>query len=140
MNWNKDILRENLLLNVSDNSIEVSLPDWVLLSDTYGVILEYILKQKIIGETNPLWDKISELVETISPDFKKKLIYLTDGKLSCADYHTSLLIKLAISPTKISFLLGKSRSTINSRRETLGLKILKERKTLTFIDRIISAL
>lgn len=117
-----------------------SIPEDVLGAEPYAKIIEKIQMNGIIVEANPLWDEISNLVLHWSPDFKRKLILLTEGKISLQDYRLALLIKLGIRPTDISLLIGKARGTVNSRRQNLGLKLFGEKKSMKLVDKIISLL
>lgn len=117
-----------------------SIPEDVLGAEPYAKVIEKIQMNGIIVESNPLWDEISNLVLDWSPDFKRKLILLTEGKISLQDYRLALLIKLGIRPTDISFLIGKARGTVNSRRQNLGLKLFGEKKSMKLVDKIISLL
>lgn len=139
----KDINKKALLselLKFRKFHEDCSIPEDVLGAEPYAKIIEKIQMNGIIVESNPLWDEISNLVLDWSPDFKRKLILLTEGKISLQDYRLALLIKLGIRPTDISFLIGKARGTVNSRRQNLGLKLFGEKKSMKLVDKIISLL
>ena len=80
------------------------------------------------------------LLQEVYPDFKANLRLLTQSRLTSLDLHTALLIKCHFTPTQMSVLLGRSKGTIVSRRETLSLKIFDEKIGTKVIDGIIRLL
>lgn len=112
----------------------------IMESAAYQKIQEHIHEAKIIKDNDPLWGEIEQAVIDSSPKFKSNLRLLTSGNLTTIDLHTALLIKCGIKPAKMTLLLGRSHGAIVSRRETLCVKILGEKKGTKVIDGIIRLL
>ena len=136
-------LRERLkkeLLNLYERNKHTTLSDVIAESSAYRQIQESLEKGIAIPHDAPLWHEIERSVLEIYPDFKANLRLLTQSRLTSLDLHTALLIKCHFTPTQMSVLLGRSKGTIVSRRETLSLKIFDEKIGTKVIDGIIRLL
>jgi hypothetical protein len=133
-------LREELLSlrYTVDQSYSVS--PIILESQVYEKILEYIKKDRIISEKDPLWDELEEIVLRSSPGFKYRLHLLTGGKLKSSDFHLALLIKCGISSTNMSTIVGRAKSTIAYRKDALEFKVFDKKLGTGVIDGIIRLL
>ena len=112
----------------------------ILNSDAYTMVQDYIIKEKVIPESNALWIQLEKTIIDSSKDFKYRLQLLTGGKLKIQDYHLALLIKCGISPTHMAILVGRTKGTISYRREALCEKIFGEKLGVRVIDDIIRIL
>jgi len=128
------------LYEVSDKTITI--PSIILQSSVYQKLQEFILvKPTIIDEgKDGIWSELEETILQSSPDFKTHLNLLTQGKLSLYEYHTILLIKCGIKPGQIARLIGRSKTTIGSRRDSISLKILDKKIEPKVIDALIRLL
>ncbi len=136
----RECLKKELLTLYESASAQSSISPIILQSIAYQKIQEYIQEGKTIKESDVLWSEIEQIVLSSSPKFKINLNLLTLGNLTTIDLHTALLIKCGIKPSKMTTLLGRSNGAIVSRRETLCMKILDEKKGAKVIDAIIRSL
>lgn len=112
----------------------------ILKSQAYAKLQSYVSAQKIIVENSPLWKELDIIVTKCSANFKYHLQLLTGGKLKDTDYHIALLIKCGITPTQMTFLIGKTKGTISYRRESLCLRIFDKKLGSKTFDNIIFSL
>lgn len=129
MSKNNDDLREQLRLELLDLSEKANLKTnyQIFESDAYRELQTLIKEEAHIEADNPLWQKMEETVLSVSPKFKSHLQILTGGTLRQQDFRTALLIKFGVTPTQMTTLLCKTKGTISSRREQLGIRILIEK-------------
>lgn len=133
-------LREELLSIRYMGNQSYSVSPIILESEAYEKILEYIKKDRIIPDKNPIWVELEEAVLKSSPQFKHRLHLLTGGKLKPSDFHLALLIKCGISSTNISTLVGRAKSTVAYRKDALGFKVFDQKLGTGVIDDIIRLL
>lgn len=133
-------LREELLSICDMKNQSYSVPPIILESDVYEKILEYINKERVIPDNNPIWKELEETVIKSSPQFKYRLHLLTGGKLKSSDFNLALLIKCGISSTNISTLVGRAKSTVVYRKDTLCFKVFDQKLSTGAIDNIIHLL
>lgn len=112
----------------------------ILESGVYEKISDYIAKDRIIPEDSPLWGELEDVVLKSSPEFKHRLQILMGGKMKPSDFHLALLSKCGISSTNISTLIGRAKSTIVYRKDSLSFKIFGEKMGPGVIDDIIHLL
>lgn len=136
----REQLKNELIALYESSSSQAIISPIILQSDAYQKIQEYIRDGKTIKDCDVLWNEIEEVVISSSPKFKTNLNLLTVGNLTAIDFHTALLIKCGIKPSKMTTLLGRSNGAIVSRRETLCMKILDEKSGVKVIDAIIRLL
>ena len=141
---NAQELRDQLkaeLLNLQHNTTSSpNIPMEMLSSETYIKLKSYIKGEKVINESNTLWDELDIIVNNYFPNFQYRMQLLCGGNLKTADYHIALLIKCGITPTQMSFLMGRTKGTISYRREALSIKIFDQKLGVRTIDNIIKAL
>lgn len=136
-------LREELrdkLLSIYNNDKNISISPIILNSDAYNELQEHIKQNKILSYDNPLFEELENIIIKSSPKFKENLHLLTQSRLSAVDFHTALLIKCHIQPSQMAVLLGRTKGTIVSRRDSLSLKIFGEKMGTKVIDGIIRLL
>lgn len=136
----KTRLRDELLSLQRAGSASTDIPPVILDSAAYTRLQSLIKSEKIIADSNPLWDEIEEVVIAASPDFKYHLQLLTGGSLKAADYRLALLVKCGVTPTQMSLLVGRAKGTISYRREALCQKIFGEKLGVKVIDDVIRLL
>ncbi len=110
----------------------------ILNSDAYQELALLIKNHHPIDAS--LLKRIEAIVDKASPGFKQRLVEMTNGTLSDSEFEVALLVKFGIAPSHICRLLNKAKSTISSRRNTLGEKILGEKASTKDTDQIIKAL
>ena len=136
-------LREELrtkLLSIYSNYENEYLSPIILRSEVYQKLQELIKQSKVLSFDDPLFDELEKIVIEASPKFKENLHLLTQSRLTTTDIHTAILIKCHIQPSQMATLLGRTKSTIVSRRESLSLKIFGEKMGTKVIDGIIRLL
>lgn len=127
-------------LNESDKKNIFYLSDSFVNSEVWKVLQEHISLGKPIPEKSDLWPKIEKKIEESSPNFKRDLFVLTDGKLTPEEYSIAILIKCGITTTKMGILLSKAKNTISTRKDTLSRKIFGEKRSLKEIEALIHLL
>ena len=125
------------IMSLFESDRNISLPVAILESESYRRLMEQAEQNIFLTENDPLWDELEKLITIISPRFKQNLIILMHGKLKEEDYHTALLVKLQIPPTKMSILLGRAKGTIVSRRENLGKRMFDRKMSTKQVDALI---
>lgn len=133
-------LKEQLRVLAETSTNKYIVSSIIAESEVYNKIQHLIKENKILNESDPIWNEIENIVREESPNFKSNLLLLTSGKLSTIDYQTALLIKCGIRPSQMVILLAKSNGAIISRRESLSFKIFGERLNIKTIDSIIRLL
>ncbi len=116
------------------------IPYDIIDSDCYRSLKKFIDDKKFLPDANPLWDDLYNLITGNNPDFPNKLHQLFGGKLKRHELQTIILIRCGVTPTQMTFLLGKTKGSISSRRESLGIKIVGEKISLKLVDAIIRSL
>ena len=109
-------------------------------SEAYKKLQTLINGSESIKEQDPLWNELETTLLKFYPDFKTNLQVLLRGRLSLSELQTSILIKYGVSPNQMAILLNRSKNTIVSRRNTIGLKIFDEKMPPKIIDSIIRIL
>lgn len=136
----RDQLKAELLNLQHNTNSSPNIPMEMLSSETYIKLKSYIKGEKVINESNTLWDELDIMVNNYFPNFQYRMQLLCGGNLKTADYHIALLIKCGITPTQMSFLMGRTKGTISYRREALSIKIFGQKLGVRTIDNIIKAL
>lgn len=139
-----NMLRERLqeeILNRSQNSENLTNVSGLIKTDIYRDLCQMSREGKYIKISDSvLWENLEKTINDYAPQFKEKLELLTNHKLTEEEYHTCLLVKLGLSPTQLSNLMLKAKSTISSRRVRLGQKMFEKKFSADFIDEIIKSL
>ncbi len=128
---------KNALCSLQKNQPQAMLSQVIMQSSVYNELQNKIKHESPLQDTDPFWDELERIVLQDSPEFKTNLRILTRGKLSAIDLHTALLIKCHIAPSHMSILLGRTRSTIATRRQSLCLKIFDQKMDMEVIDGVI---
>lgn len=133
-------LRKELLSLVEKDGKREAIDSNLFTSDAYAQLQEYISQRKMLKETDLLWAMLEEAIEMCSPGFRKKLFFLSSGKLSEADVQFLLLIKCGIRPVNMMSLLGKTNGAIISRRESVSKKLFISKVPAKEFTKIIRCL
>jgi hypothetical protein len=136
----REQLKNELLRLYERSQGSTTISPLILQSEAYAKLQALIQAGKTIRDDDQLWSDIEQTVLLVSPRFKTNLTLLTSGNLTRIDLHTALLIKCGIKPSQMTILVGRSNGAIVSRRESLCMKILDEKKGTKVIDSIIRSL
>lgn len=137
------LLRERLKqkINQIDSSTSLeALPATITNSKPFKSLLNYVEDKKFISDSNPIWNELYDLILQNYPSFENNLYLLMGSHIKQHELQTIILIKCQIAPSQMTFLLGKAKGSISSRRESLSVKILGERTNQKVIDIIINSL
>lgn len=136
------LLRERLkqkINQISSTSLE-ALPPTMVNSKPFKSLLNYVEDKKFISDSNPIWKDLYDLILQNYPSFEANLYLLMGSHLKQHELQTIILIKCRITPSQMTYLLGKAKGSISSRRESLSIKILGERVNQKTIDILIDSL
>lgn len=136
------LLRERLkqkINQISSTPLE-ALPPTMINSKPFKSLLNYVEDKKFISDSNPIWKDLYDLILQNYPSFEANLYLLMGSHLKQHELQTIILIKCRITPSQMTYLLGKAKGSISSRRESLSVKILGERVNQKVIDFIINSL
>ena len=133
--------RKQLLLKTQnmEDSDHHDVPEEILQSKAYHKIQKLISAQKGIT-SDALWDDLAKVIEHCSPGFEENLFALTLGRISDTDRQIALLIKCGIAPKDMATLLNKTKGSVSSRRNYLGVKIYHKNTSTTKVDKLIHSL
>lgn len=123
-----------LLENATDKMV---IPAAILDSDIYRCVCQDISDKKVLSDNSAVWQKLEETICKGYPMFKMRLNNLGGHKLNRSELHILLLVKIGISPTNISILLGRSKSTISFNRHSIAKKLFEEKIEIEKIDQLI---
>ncbi len=136
----KDQLRTELISLASESTPSISVSSAILSSSAYAELQEYLERDMPVPETSLLWKQLEDAISGASEHFRYRINLLTGGKLKAGDDHTIMLLKCGFTPTQISKLLGRAKSSIGSKRESLSLKLFGEKLSLRTVDKLIRLL
>ena len=109
-------------------------------SRAYAELQNHIKEKQVIPDTSPLWGELHSAILAASPNFDRRLQLLSPGKIKTDAYRIMLLIKCGVTPTQLSFLIGRAKGTLSTRRRILGLKFTDNEISPTMFDNLIYAL
>ena len=113
----------------------------ILKSDEYKTIQEHLMGTgKSISDTDPIWNQIFDLISLSNPNFWPKINQLFGATPKPHERQTIALIRCGITPSQMVILLGKTKGTISSRRESLCIKIFGAKTDIRAIDNAIRLL
>ncbi len=135
-------LKASLLKNLEDlaETNRFHLSESFLHSDTYDILQNLISTQKPIPENSELWSEIEKQINEWSPNFKKNLDILTDGKLKQTDYAIAVLIKCGFNTSQMGILLSRAKNTISTRKDSLSKKLFKEKRPSKDLETLIHSI
>lgn len=137
----KEQLKQELLtLQAQGDNRQSEIAPSLLNSRAFASLQECIACHKTIGDDNPLWNDIEQAVLQTSNTFKASFTILLGGDIDLQIYHMALLIKCGIQPTQLASLMGRTKSTITYRRESIGKKIFGHKLETRLVDELIRSL
>lgn len=116
-------IKKQFIESSQNHTQKIDTPSCILASQAYMEILQTINHNHILREDDRLWEALEKAVLESYPDFKNKLILLSGGNLTEADFHITLLIKCGLTPSQMCRLLGRTKGAVSSRRAYLCQKI-----------------
>lgn len=132
-------MRRELIVMAGNEALVDSMSDFKT-TDIYEILSQKIDEDRVVIENKELMKKIEGAVQLKSPKFKNNLYTLSRGKLNDIEYKTCMLIKLGFKPTHLAILLGLTKGSVSSRRESIGVKILGEKTSVSLVDKVIKLL
>ena len=132
-------MRRELILMTDNNELVDSMSDFKS-TEIYLTLCQKIESDRVVIENKELMNKVKNTIQLKSPEFKNNLIVLSQGKLTEIDRKTCMLIKLGFKPAQLAILLGITKGSVSSRRESIGIKILGEKTPVALVDKIIKLL
>ncbi len=138
----KDLRRQLIveLTAVCDSKKRLPLSPEIGNSRAYAELQEYIKEKRAIPDASPLWGELHSVIMAASPHFDQRLHLLSPGKIKTDAYRIMLLIKCGVTPTQLSFLIGRAKGTLSTRRRILGLKFTDSEISPTMFDNLVYAL
>lgn len=133
----RDRLRQELI-ELNEKSERQGVSTVILESDIYARIRNLLAVGKPIKED--MWLDLEKTVTFASPRFDTNLRILTQNKITNDEYRVALLVKCGFKPIDMRTLRSLTNGAINSRRSTLGTKIMDKKQSVTLIDNIIRLL
>ena len=136
----EQLMQELLTLQAQGENRQLEIAPSLLTTRAFASLQECIANHKTIGDDNPLWNDIEQAVLQTSNTFKASLTILLGGDIDLPIYHMALLIKCGMQPTQLASLMGRTKSTITYRRESLGKKIFGHKLEARLVDELIRSL
>ena len=90
------------------------------------------------GLNDHQWQQVSELVESLYPDFRKRLSEIC--KMNHNELHVSLLLKLRLLPSEIALLTNHSKESVSATRRRLFEKAFGTKGSPKDWDEFINSL
>ena len=112
-------------------------------SEIYNRIVDRVMENKKDSRhSRPLSDKdfeeLSDKVNEIVKDFKKSLYSIF--KMSVMEYNVCLLIRIGMSASEISLLIGRNTSTVSCIRKRLYTKMLGKEGSPSDFDEFVKSM
>ncbi len=109
-------------------------------SEIYNEINRKYENGDAIPDTSDIWVLLEETVLRVAPNFKKRLLLITNNKVTKAEYRTAMLTRCGFNPAKLCVLLAITKGAVSSRRDKLGEKIFGKKTNVKTVDDIIRLL
>lgn len=119
----REVLQKRLLQLYNGNVDKpVAVSESLYGSEVHSRLMDRINAGKHIPESDPIWEELEKTVLEERPDFRHDLKVLSGGKLGVNDWHVALLIRCGVTPTQMTKVFSRSRSTVSHyRRKLLSL-------------------
>ena len=117
-------LLKTRLLSIYKKNVDrpVAVSESLYGSEVYNRLMGRINEGKHIPESDLIWEELGKTVLEERPDFRHDLEVLSGGKLGVNDWHVALLIRCGVTPTQMTKVFSRSRSTVSHyRRKLLSL-------------------
>lgn len=109
-------------------------------SEGRRIIEEAVARDEAIRPQSDQWGRMEEWVRSESAGFADKLAALAGAPLSTDDFRLALMIRCGATPTDLTILLGRDKSTVSKRRKALCLLLFRENGDLRTMDGLIRVL
>lgn len=109
-------------------------------SEVYHELKRHVMEGNPVPEDSPVWALLENVIIENNPLFKERLGMLTDNKLKAHDYRMVLLIKCGFTPTQMTTLLSRTKSTISYRRKHICEMIFGKNMNSALIDSTIRSI
>ncbi|MBD5345676.1 MAG: hypothetical protein HDR92_00905 [Bacteroides sp.] len=138
-------VRKDLLNHISEQGAGSSArtPSYIVRrsgSEGRRLIEEAVAGEGAIAPQSDLWVRMEEWVLSESADFTEKLTLLAGAPLTTDDYRLALMIRCGATPTDLTTLLGRDKSTVSKRRKALCISLFREKGDLRTMDSLIRRL
>lgn len=130
-------LREQIDLLKKQNSGTPPVDSSILDSDILASINRFIASNKVIPSDSSVWTELERTILSTSPCFKEHLWLLAGKRLKELDYHIVLLIRSGITPSQMTILLGRTKSTVSYHRRHICEMVMGENIGSDLFDSII---
>lgn len=127
-------------INLLEQRAHDSTPSPLLATAAHAKLMDYVNGNRVIVSKSPFWEEIESAVAEFYPQFKSRLLYLSDNELKPDLYHLALLIKMGITPTDTCILVGKTKGTVSYWRKNLLKSLLNEDLSSRQLDSLINIL
>lgn len=117
-------LLQKRLLKLYDGNVDkpVAVSESLYGSEVYNRLMDRINGGRHIPESDPVWEELGKTVLEERPDFRHDLEVLSGGRLGVNDWHVALLIRCGVTPTQMTRVFSRSKSTVSHyRRKLLSL-------------------
>lgn len=117
-------LLQKRLLKLYDGNVDkpVAVSESLYGSEVYNRLMDRINAGRHIPESDPVWEELGKTVLEERPDFRHDLEVLSGGRLGVNDWHVALLIRCGVTPTQMTRVFSRSKSTVSHyRRKLLSL-------------------
>ena len=134
-------MRYKLISMVDNKALIDSLSDFKD-SNAYKLLNEKLAQNCniITNKETDTWTILENEIQSKSPNFIKNLLFLSHGKLNDVEMKTCILIKMGMTPTQLTTLMGVVKGTLSNRRAFIGEKILGEKTSVSIADKVIKLL
>ena len=134
-------MRSKLISMVDNKALVDSLSDFKD-SNAYKLLNEKLAQNCniITNKETDTWTILENEIQSKSPNFIKNLLFLSHGKLNDVEMKTCILIKMGMTPTQLTTLMGVVKGTLSNRRAFIGEKILGEKTSVSIADKVIRLL
>ena len=106
-------------------------------TDSFARLQEKIEREKPIGDSDPLWEDLRELINKTYPDFFNQVLLLSNGELKPMSNKIIILIKCGVTPTQMIRLLSREKGTISYWRRIMSGKLMGTAIKTESLDRVI---
>lgn len=117
-------LLKTRLLSIYKKNVDrpVAVSESLYGSEAYNRLMDRINEGKHIPESDLIWEELGKTVLEERPDFRHDLEVLSGGKLGVNDWHVALLIRCGVTPTQMTTVFSRGKSTVSHyRRKLLSL-------------------
>lgn len=130
----------NKLKSIKENCTPFDISPRILKSRPYVRLQSLLREEKPVPANSDLWTELENQICDCYPDFKSRLLLLTDGDLRSEDMQISMLVRCGFTPKQLAILLGITNGAVTYRRKKMGERLFGEVLDPAQIDDIIRLL